>query len=336
MKAHGAGCNAERKHLGLAAAGERKTGSEPADKEIYEFVSIAAAREYIKGAAATIASLMDRELLDVLERVDAAYRRYPELELERPRETWIEDLAPAVSLRAFAVLFRSRQAHWSAIKRVLSQVLREGQGDAIVNGISCVLPHIDGIDPSELGEMLQPILTDELPARQDSRALGKAVLSARRRLTAPAPVAHRQGVGAAVLQLAQRLRGLPPPANRNPYTAAAWGSGYISFSEFLSQFPCEVNIPSELGDRSFVCEAFRAIVLREPHATEIEQYMNLVREGISKSWIVQDIFASEEARSLDRRLRVLWNGHVITAPGDWADAQMPAIAVQAAPERRDI
>src|ERR1043165_9097222 len=128
MKAHGAGCDADRKHLGLAAAGEWKTGSKSADKEICEFESIAAAREYVKCAAAT-ASLMDRELLDVLERVDAAYRRYPELELERPRETWIEDLAPAVSLRGFAVLFRSRQAHWPAIKRVLSQVLREGQGD---------------------------------------------------------------------------------------------------------------------------------------------------------------------------------------------------------------
>ena len=331
MKAHTTKCEANSK-IEVEMTAELNSGS--VKKSAHKFVSVAAARSYISSASATAASMAEQELLDVLERVDAAYRQYPELELERPRESWVEDLPPAVLLRALPVLFGSQEIRWSAIKPILSRVLGTEQRHTVLDVISLVLPHVNfphDTDAGELGEMLQPILMDELPARRDSRSLGKAVLSARRRLIGSARVAHHEDGGAAVLELAERLKSMSSPADRNPYTAAAWPSGEISFDEFLLQFPCEVAIPGELEDRSFVCEAIRSILLREPHPTEVEEYMNLVREGVSKSWILQDILASEELRSLDRRLRVIWNGNVITAPGNWAAAQMPAIAWRSGP-----
>jgi hypothetical protein len=97
----------------------------------------------------------------------------------------------------------------------------------------------------------------------------------------------------------------------------------MSFSEFLLQWPCEIDLPIDLDDPTFVEEAYRAILLREPDPTEID--LRLIRDGVSKLWIIEDLLASEELRSLERRLRVICGDHVITEPGRPAAAKMTAM-----------
>jgi hypothetical protein len=100
----------------------------------------------------------------------------------------------------------------------------------------------------------------------------------------------------------------------------------MSFDEFLLQWPCEVELPAELDDAAFIEEAYRAILLRGPDVAETDQYLSLLRNGVvSKPWIIEDLLGSEELRSLERRLRVIWEGHAMTQPGRSADEEMPAV-----------
>jgi hypothetical protein len=44
--------------------------------------------------------------------------------------------------------------------------------------------------------------------------------------------------------------------------------------------------------------------------------LRLLRDGaVSRTWIIEDLLASEELHSLERRLRVISGGRVITEPG---------------------
>ena len=100
----------------------------------------------------------------------------------------------------------------------------------------------------------------------------------------------------------------------------------MSFDEFLLQWPCEVELPVELDDAAFIEEAYRAILLRGPDVAEKDQYLRLLQDGVvSKSWIIEDLLASEELRSLERGLRVIWGGQVITEPGSSGEEDMPAV-----------
>jgi hypothetical protein len=100
----------------------------------------------------------------------------------------------------------------------------------------------------------------------------------------------------------------------------------MSFDEFFLQWPCEVELPVELDDTAFIDEAYRAILLREPDRAEKNQYLRLLQDDVaSKSWIVEDLLASEELRSLDRRVRVICGGEVISEPGGSGAQQTPTV-----------
>lgn len=305
-----------------------KPRSGPPDTSAQEFASLAAARKYIDSIRETTTSFGETELVDALKHVDAAYRQFPELELEQPSEVLIQNLPQSVLLSALCIFFRSREVRWSVIKPIVGLLLEQAQEDMILEVISSLLQHLQFSqkkDAAELGDVLRTLLDDSLPLQQNSAALGEAVLSGRRRLTLSPHHPHQQGLREAVLAMAERLGSASPRDRRNPHTALAWPSGQISFDEFLLQWPSEVHLPTELNEASFVDEAYQAILLREPNAIEVEQYLNLIQDGVSRPWILQDVLASEEFRSLDRRLRVIWSGYVITAPGNYADQEVPAI-----------
>jgi len=57
-------------------------------------------------------------------------------------------------------------------------------------------------------------------------------------------------------------------------------------------------------------------MLRGPAIAERDQYLKLLRHGaVSRKWIIEDLLASQELHSLERRLRVVYGGQVITEPG---------------------
>jgi hypothetical protein len=100
----------------------------------------------------------------------------------------------------------------------------------------------------------------------------------------------------------------------------------MSFDEFLLQWPCEVELPDGLDHATFIEEAYRAILLRGPNIAERDQYVRLLQNGTaSESWIIEDLLASEELRSLERRLRVICGNQVITEPGSSSEEQMPTV-----------
>jgi len=126
--------------------------------------------------------------------------------------------------------------------------------------------------------------------------------------------------------MAERLRLTPSPARVSRSPDLGWPSSRMSFDEFLLQWPCEVELPRDLDHATFIEEAFRAILLRGPDVAERDQYLRLLQDGVaSESWIIEDLLASEELRSLERRLRVIWGGEVITEPGSSKEEGMPAM-----------
>jgi hypothetical protein len=238
-------------------------------------------------------------------------------------------LSPALHL-----LCRSRELRWCAVKPVINVLRQQNQADKIVQVISEIL---DGVkfskkeSASDFGDLLTSLLTEKHPLAIGSCALVKAVRSARRRLSQPPlgrpPLGrNQQRSREMLLATAERLKATLSPARCNPRPDLGWPSGRMSFDEFLLQWPCEVELPAELDDAAFIEEAYRAILLRGPDVAETDQYLSLLRNGVvSKPWIIEDLLGSEELRSLERRLRVIWEGHAMTQPGRSADEDMPAV-----------
>ena len=155
--------------------------------------------------------------------------------------------------------------------------------------------------------------------------LARAVQSARHRLSRPALGRRGPASREAVLATAERLKPILSAARPGPHPDLGWPSGRMSFDEFLLQWPCEVELPVELDDAEFIEEAYRAILLRGPDIAESDQYLGLLRTGrVSKSWIIEDLLASTELRSLERRVRVICGGRVITEPGSSGEEEVPA------------
>ena len=127
--------------------------------------------------------------------------------------------------------------------------------------------------------------------------------------------------------MAERLRAAAPGAPRsNPHPDMALRSGRLSFDEFLLQWPCEIELPIDLDDAAFIDEAYRAILLRGPDVAEKDQYLRLLQNRVvAKPWIIEDLLASEELRSLERRLRVILGRQMITEPGNSGEEDMPAV-----------
>ncbi len=335
-----------------------------------ELASLPLARAYIQDLRKSIGSFRARELIDALERLDAAYREFPELELDHPRRELLEGVRSAaanlpdraaIPLLIYCValdpscsrsvasllekiagsdsrssvspvlglLCRSRQLRWSGIRPIVNALRQQGRADAVLQLVSAVLDCIKFAkqdDVSELGDILKFLLGDGHRLELDRCALADAARSARHRLRR-LPSRSEQPFGGLPLAMAERLRGAAPSSrwsNSNP--DGAWPSGRLSFDEFLLQWPCEIELPVDLDDATFIEEAYRAILLRGPNGAEKDQYLRLPQNGlVSKPWIIEDLLGSEELRSLERRLRVIWEGHVITEPGSSGEEDMPAV-----------
>lgn len=307
----------------------------PAD----ELASLSLARAYIDAVRERAGSLGARELIDTLDRVDRAYREFPELALERPRSS----LAPLVTLlldlivrgplsEVPSLVRRLGEFRWDALEPVVGALRRQGRADTILEIIAAVLDRVvvtDEASAAGLGELLKDLLADERPLEIDSGGLAGLLHSARCRLKSPAPGRQQAEAKEALLTLAERLRAPPPPPK--PRSDRAWPSGRLSFDEFLLQWPCEIELPADLDDEAFVDEAYKAILLREPAIAERGQYLKLLRDGaVSREWIIEDLLASRELHSLERRLRVVYGGRVITEPGTSGKDDMPAVTWPAA------
>jgi hypothetical protein len=350
--------------------GARRSDSPPAQLPAHKFGSLSHALAYIDNVQESIGSFRARELIDALERLDAAYREFPELELDHPRRELFEGvrsaaanlpdraaiplliycvaLAPSCSRSVasllekiagsdsrssvspvLGLLCRSRQLRWSGIRPIVNALRQQGRADAVLQLVSAVLDCIKFAkqdDVSELGDILKFLLDDGHRLKLDRCALADAARSARHRLSR-LPSVNEQSFRGLPLAMAERLRAAAPSSrwsNSNP--DGAWPSGRLSFDEFLLQWPCEIELPVDLDDATFIEEAYRAILLRGPNGTEEDQYLRLLQNGfVSKLWIIEDLLGSEELRSLERRLRVIWGGHVITEPGSSEEEDMAAV-----------
>jgi hypothetical protein len=130
--------------------------------------------------------------------------------------------------------------------------------------------------------------------------------------------------------MAYLLTAAPPP-ELSDQPDVALPSSWMSFEEFLLQWPCEVELPLDLDDTAFIEEAYRAILLRESDPSEMDQYLKLLQNAsISKEWIIEDLLASEEFHSLERQLRVIWGRYVITEPGSSGEEWRLYLALEVA------
>jgi hypothetical protein len=313
-----------------------------------ELASLSLARAYIDGVRERAGSLGARELIDALDKVDRAYQEFPELALERPRSSLASlvmslldllmreplsppgeraELSPAAEVSSLVRWLR--EFRWDVLEPVFSVLRRRGRADTVLEITSAVLDGVAFVDEAStagFGELLKGLLADEHPLEIDSGALVGLLRSARSRLKSPAPGRQQPGATEALLNLAARLRAPPPPAPPQPHPDRAWFSGRLSFEEFLLQWPCEIELPADLDGEAFVDEAYRAILLRAPAIAERGQYLKLLGKGaVSREWTVEDLLASRELHSLERRLRVVYGGRVITEPGSSGQDDMPVV-----------
>jgi len=326
---------------------ERKQVISSAD----EFGSLSHAGAYIDAVRERMGALDACELTVALDRIEGAYREFPELALEQPRSSFSSfvtlfldqavreplsalqrrerpEVPPAAELSG--LLGRFRELCWDDIEPIVSALSRQGREDVILQIISAVLDRVtlsDEESAAGLGNLLKSLLAGEQPPEIDGGSLAELVRSARRRLNSPPPGCHWPGSKEALLALAEHLRAQAPRAPAQPRCdCACWPSGRLSFDEFLLQWPCDIELPAGLDDAMLIDEACRAILLRGPDLAEKEQYLKLLRDGaVSREWIIEDLLASEELHSLDRRLRVVFGGQAITEPGSPERGDMPAV-----------
>ena len=335
-----------------------------------ELDSLSLGRAYIDTIRESIVSLSGGELISALERLETVYDEFPELEVDRPRDTVLQSLRSAAesmpnraaismlmycaaanpscssslaslvdkiiksdyssSLSAvLRLLCHCREFCCGAIEPLVNVLQQQGRQNAVVQVISGVLGCTEFTKEgsvSEFGDVLKCLLSDRRQPGIDSALLAQAVRSARRRLSRPSPARNEPGSRAVLLAMAERLRPTSSAAPLSPYPDLAWSRGRMSFDEFLLQWPCEVELPIELDDTAFIEEAYRAILLRGPDIGERSQYLRLLQDGVaSKSWIIEDLLASEELRSLERRVRVICGSHIITEPGGSEGQETPAV-----------
>jgi len=220
-----------------------------------------------------------------------------------------------------------REFSWRAIEPIVTDLRQQRRQDAVIQLISELLgctKFTDEASFSAFGDTLKSLLSDQDRLGIDSALLAQAVRSARRRLSRPSPARDGAGSRALLLAIAERLRSTPLSARLSPHLDLRWPSSRMSFDEFLLQWPCEVELPAELDDTALIDEAYRAILLRGPDVAETDQYLKLLRDGaVSKTWIIEDLLASQELRSLERRVRIICEGQVITEPGSSGEEECP-------------
>lgn len=322
-----------------------------------EFESLSLARAYIDAVRENIGFLAEDLLISVIERLNNAYNEFPELELDRPRTTLLNGLQSRVdSSDSLTVLLRKiikaeylspplwllRYLCDQLIRRhtiglILTEFQQQGQHDMVVRLISELLyPTIfhneEGF--SELGEILK-LLCDHHQPDIDGAMMARTVQSTQRRLGRPTtPPRNEPESRAWLLRMAERLRAIRPHPLPRAYPDVGWPSGRFSFDEFLLQWPCKIELTAQLDDAAFIEEAYRAILLRQPEAVEKEQLLALRKSStIGKYWIIEELLASGEFRSLERRVLVICDGQVITQPGNSREADMPTVTWLSAPVR---
>ena len=226
-------------------------------------------------------------------------------------------------------LIPSRGFCWRTIEPVINALRQQGRTETVLQLISEILSCTEfpqSESAAAFGDILIPFLSYQPRLGINSALLALAVRSARRRLSRSAPARREPGSREVLLAMANRLRASPSHKRLNPPADLAWPSGRMSFDEFLLQWPCEVELPIELDDTAFIEEAYRAILLRGPDIGERSQYLRLLQDGVaSKSWIIEDLLASEELRSLERRVRVIYGSHIITELGGSEGQETPAV-----------
>ena len=229
------------------------------------------------------------------------------------------------SLPAVLSSLRCREVCWQVIELVVSE-LRERRQDVIrpISEVIDCIKYSSEEHLSEFGDILKTFLIDQHQPEIDSGLLAQTVRSARRRL-APGPAQNEPGSRAKLLAMAERLRINSLPARLIPNLHLGWPSGRISFDEFLLQWPCEIEMPVELNGAAFVDGVYQAILLRKPESAERDQFIKLLQNRIlTRSGVIEELLASDELRSLGRKLRVILGTEVITEPGSSLEEQMPA------------
>ena len=238
------------------------------------------------------------------------------------------DYRPSLSA-VLRSLIPSQRFCWRTVEPVINALRQQGRTETVLQLISEILSCTEfpqSESAAAFGDILIPLLSYQPRLGIDSVLLALAVRSARRRLSHSAPARREPGSREVLLAMANRLRASPSHKRLNPPADLAWPSGRMSFDEFLLQWPCEVELPLELDDTAFIDEAYRAILLREPNTAETTQYLRLLQDDVaSKSSIVEDLLASEELRSLDRRVRVTCGGELISEPGGSGAQQTPTV-----------
>src|SRR6516165_315542 len=226
-------------------------------------------------------------------------------------------------------LCRCRAFSWRAIGPVITVLRQQGRPETVLPLISEVLnctAFTKEESTSEFGDVLKRLLSDQHAPGIDSAMLAQVVRSARYRLSRPSLGRSGPGSREALLATAERLTPILSAARPGPHPDPRWPSGRLSFDEFLLQWPCEIELRANLDDTNFIDEAFRSILLRGPDVAETEQYLRLLRDGaVSRIWIIEDLLASQELRSLERRVRVICGGQVITEPRSSGEEEFPAV-----------
>ena len=239
------------------------------------------------------------------------------------------DYHPVLSTVLHSVCHR-REFSWRAIAPFANRLRPRGPAAIVLQVISETLNCLkftENEDASEFGDALSGILSNQRVLEIDGELLARTAQSAQDRLKRPSCWHNRPASREALLATAERLRSTLCVARPGPHPDLRWPSGRISFHEFLLQWPCEIELPVELDDTAFIEEAYRAILLREPKITEIDQYITLLQDGAaSKAWIIEDLLASEELRSLQRSVQVICGGQVITDPDSSKERETPAVA----------
>ena len=317
-----------------------------------EFASLQQARACIDSVRQRIGSLGMVELIEALDRVDRAYHEFPELELERPRSSFSqaasnlldylisaseplsalqrgESVQTPLPTEVSRLLRRFRRLRCNDLEPVVSALRQQGRADAVLEIISVALDRVRFSDNESMacfGDLLPDLLADQGPPEIDGSGSAEVVSRARRQLEHRPARRQQSGSREALLALAERLRRTSPPAPAKPHTDRPWPSGRLPFDEFLLQWPCQVELPPELDDAAFIDEACRAILLRAPEVVEREQYLRLLRDRVvSRQAIIEDLLASEELHSLERRLRVIYRGETIPEPGRPEQEPIPAV-----------
>lgn len=282
-------------------------------------------RELLEGLRSTAENLPDRAAIPLLMYCVGQCCSAALVPLvEKIIKSDFRQLLPAV-LRSVC---GCRELCWGTIEPVVRLLRQQGRTETVLQLLSEVLGCLqltkEG-DVSQLGDVLKQLLGDRNQPGGDSAVLAQAAGSARSWLVHPSLGRDEPASRERWLAMAERLR----PTRPEPYGEHAelgWPSGRISFDEFLIQWPCEIELQAELDGPAFVEEAYRAILLREPEIDERDQLLRLLQQGtVSKSWVIEELLASKELHSLERRVRVLCGGLVITDPGSPWEQQMPAV-----------